>query len=535
MIKILVKNRLRALIGSIATRTKNGVQKASVGKKIAFALLYLFTLACFFSLSTSMAILIGKVLIPIGAEWLYFAIFILSTLTIIFVFSIFETKSELFDCKDNELLLSMPIKPRDIVAARVAVVLVYNYIEEIIIMLPCLIVYGILSADVVGCIGIFIVSLFLPLISTSLSSFVGYAVARITKKLKRKNVVAVVICLIFLLVYMFGYDTLMDNLYAFLENAEASGSVANYPALYYIGSAATFDVYGMSIIIALSVLTFAIAYYLISKSYIKIVADNYSVSVNYKSVKIKGRSPLASLISKEISKFFSSVTYMINAGFALVLQVVIGIIAIIKSDFITTLAESYFVDENVSDPMTAALPIVIAALILLPGMVMISASALSLEGKNLWIIKTLPISDKTLLLSKTLPHIILSVPSSVITSVLLIIATSASPEYWLFFILTPLVATVAFAILGTVINTAFPRFDFNNETQPIKQSLAVFIVLSVVMVLTVATMVLSVVFASLMHPMFNALVIFFIYVLLSALLYFAMVKLSVKKYAKIEV
>ena len=174
-------------------------------------------------------------------------------------------------------------------------------------------------------------------------------------------------------------------------------------------------------------------------------------------------------------------------------------------------------------------------MVFLPGMVMISASALSLEGKNLWIIKTLPISDKTLLLSKTLPHIILSIPSSVITSILLIIATSASPEYWLFFILTPLVATVAFAIFGTVVNTAFPNFEFHNEAQPIKQSLAVFIVLSVITVLTVGTMVLSVVFALLMHPMLNALITLGIYLAIAISLYVVLTRLSTKKYAKIEV
>ena len=48
-------------------------------------------------------------------------------------------------------------------------------------------------------------------------------------------------------------------------------------------------------------------------------------------------------------------------------------------------------------------------------------------------------------------------------------------------------------------------------------------------------MVLSVVFANVMHPMLNALIIFLIYLLIAVSLYFVMVKASVKKYAKIEV
>lgn len=535
MIKILVKNRLRALVGSIATRSKKGVQKAGVGKKVAFALLYLFTLACFFSFSTSMAIVLGKVLIPIGAEWLYFSIFILSTLTIIFIFSIFETKSELFDCKDNDLLLSMPIKPRDIVAARVSVVLIYNYLEEVIIMLPCLIVYGVISAGIVGCVGIFAVSLFLPLLATSLSSIVGYAISRLSKLFKRKNIATVVICLIFIVVYVFGYEALMKNMTEFLENAEAIGSVDKLPVLYYIGVSALFESYGLPVIIFVSLASFALTYYLISKSYIKIVTDNYTAGVQYKNAKIKRRSPLSSLVSKEIGKFFNSVTYMLNSGFGLVLEVVVGVLLIVKSDIIKAFAEAYLSDNKFADALCAANPIIIAAFTLMPAMVMISACALSLEGKNLWIMKTLPVSDKTILISKTLPHVILSIPSSVITSVLLIIATSASPEYWFFYIVTPLLATSVYAIFGTVINVAFPKFDFQNEAQPVKQSLSVFIALSFGMLISIGIMVLSVVFANVMHPMLNALIIFLIYLLIAVSLYFVMVKASVKKYAKIEV
>ena len=128
MIKILVKNRLSALFGTAVSKGRDGAVKAGKGRILLFSLLYLLLISLFAGMSVIGAVTLGFVLIPIGASWLYFAIFFLVSFTLIFVLSIFETKSELFECKDNDLLLSMPIKPRDIVASRVLVVLIYNYI-----------------------------------------------------------------------------------------------------------------------------------------------------------------------------------------------------------------------------------------------------------------------------------------------------------------------------------------------------------------------------------------------------------------------
>ena len=131
MIKILIKNRLRSLLGTMVNKSRDGsAVKGGRGRIVLVIILYLFLAGSFAFMSTSVAMVLGTVLIPIGAAWLYFAIFIIAALSVIFILGIFETKAELFECKDNDLLLSMPIKPRDIVASRVCVVLIYNYLEE---------------------------------------------------------------------------------------------------------------------------------------------------------------------------------------------------------------------------------------------------------------------------------------------------------------------------------------------------------------------------------------------------------------------
>ena len=100
MIKRLISLRLRhAFIGTLTGKDKNGKPKAtlSTGRIVGYTILYAF-LALFFLFAVfSMAMGLGMLLVPAGAAASYFGLFMLLSLSAIFIFSIFETKAELFD------------------------------------------------------------------------------------------------------------------------------------------------------------------------------------------------------------------------------------------------------------------------------------------------------------------------------------------------------------------------------------------------------------------------------------------------------
>lgn len=537
MIKILVRNRLHSLFGYVLGRRKGGtVKKSSTAQKIAVVLLYLFVAAIFASFFAGLAYLLGASLLPIGADWLYFAIFILVSLAIVFVFSVFETKNELFESKDNELLLSMPINPGDIVASRVFVVLIYNYIEELIIMLPCIIVYIVYSPSVNGILGSILMIAFLPLIATALSSGVGYAVALLSKKLKKNSFFTVAVSLVFLLVYFVGYNAVFENLESFLLKVQESGNVSEMPFLYYVGSAALLKPVSIFVVIALAILLSVLAYALISKSYISIATDISSGKrTAYKGGKFKQKSALWALISKEMRKFISSATYMLNAGLGLVFSIALSVYAVFNRKFILNLAAE-FATEGFEYSFSAIIsPLAIVALIFMTSMSIMSACSLSLEGKNLWILKTVPVSARTVLLSKTLPQIIISTPPTLISSILLIIATGAPPEYWFFFILAPLFANAFTAFSGSVINVAFPKFDFDNEAQPIKQSLSVFLVMMLTMLISVIAFIGAILLNGIWSPLLITALVCALYASLTLVFYLILVGPSARKYERIDV
>jgi len=537
MIKILVKNRFRALIGAAVGRGKRGtVKNAGTLSKVATVLLYAFVALIFASFSAGMAYLLGSSLLPIGADWLYFAVFILASLAIVFILSIFETKSELFECKDNELLLSMPIKPKDIVVARVLVVLAYNYIEQLIIMLPCTVVYIAYTPSAEGIVGSLLMTLFLPIISTALSAGVGYLVALISKKIRKNSFVTVAIFLVFFFLYFVGYNAILNNFEEFLDGAANGVDSSRLPVLYYIGTAALLKPLSLISVIGVALLLGITAYLLITRSYMGLLVDtSYGKRVAYKGISFKQKGTLGALVTKELRKFVSSATYMLNAGIGLVMTLGIAIYALIKRDFLLSLA-AQFAEEGAKYTFAEIIsPLAVAALVFMTSMNIMSACALSLEGKNFWIPKTMPVSARTVLLSKSLPQIIIGTPPMLLASVLIMIALGAPSEYWFFFIVTPILANALCAFMGIVINVAFPKFDFDNETQPIKQSLPVFLVMMIGMLASVAVFVGVALLMPRLNPLVICALVFAFYAALVALFYLLLLGPAAKRYDRLDV
>ena len=532
MIKTLIGVRLRALLGStLGKKGKNG--KAGSGNKALVLLLLLFLAGIFAFYFFLMAFGMASVMLPLGLDALYFSIFMICAFSIVFVLSIFETKSELFECKDNELLLSMPIKPRHIVIARIFTVMIYNLAETAIVMVPAVIAYAFFGGSVFGIIGGLLLIFFLPLLATALASGVGYLVALIMKRMKRNSLFTVIVSLFFFAAYFVGYTYLVNGMTALEDpSTDFSALADSFGFAGKIGKAALLDPLWALGVMGLCVLVSTAAYLLISANYIPIVTDvRGGKKREYKAKSLKSSKPFAALTKKELKKFLTSPTYILNGGIGLLFAVALGVFALVKKEVLLSLkAELSALGVgaiDLSGLFFALLAIVLSAFF---AFIIISSAALSLEGNSLWIIKSMPISAKTVLLAKTMPHIIVSLPTVLVTSVLLIIATEAPPVYCAFIILCPSLISFLGAFLGMFLNVSFPKFEFDNEAQPIKQSASATITMFALMFYALIFGGGAAVLAFLVSPLL-ALVAFSGVTLALATLFFALlVTVGVRKY-----
>jgi len=480
MIKKLIGIRLRsAFLSFLSGKDKNGNPKPVSAGRIAlytllYALLALMFLFIIFSFSMSAALF----LLP-GAEELYFGIFILLSLAVLFFLSIFETKSELFDCKDNDLLFALPIKQRDIMISRIFTVLIFNYIAEAIVMLPVAVVYLIMGGNIIGVLGSALIFLTVPLLATVLASGVGYLVAVISRRFKYKTIVSLIISIAFIVAYFVGYSMLLGTMDTMPDEdftLDLSAIKASYRAVCVIGEVGLLSPIPTLIYIFAVALISYLAAYIISKNYGKIITGTVSAAKReYRAERLEKRSSLHALVRKEFSRLTSSAAYMLNGGSGLIfLVLIVGAVALNAQSVIALMNEMFAEAMGIS-AAEMAVPLLVSVLCMMSGMNMFSASALSLEGNSLWVLKTVPVSSKEILIAKTVPHILVCAPITSLGGIILGIATGAPLYAYLFYIATPFLANVLFAFLGILLNVALPKFEYINEAQVVKQSAPVFL------------------------------------------------------------
>ena len=201
MLMTLIKLRLRQMLSSLSSRGKRS--QKGIGEA-GMIILFFFAGISFLFLFGTMAFAMGIGFIPANLEWMYFGIMSIMMFMLCFIGTIFMAKQQMFEAKDNQTLLSMPIKPRDILLSRIISIGATNYFLALLIGLPFGIVYIILEGFSFAGAVFFILGLILiPLLALSLSMLFGWILAVVSGRMKYKNAVNLIISSAFLMAYFY--------------------------------------------------------------------------------------------------------------------------------------------------------------------------------------------------------------------------------------------------------------------------------------------------------------------------------------------
>jgi len=412
-----------------------------------------------------------------GIGWFYFAFAGLLVFALCFIGTIFMIGAQIFNARDNELLLSMPIKPSAVLTGRLLALLVIEYAYELLILVPVfavLVIYGRISLiPIAGIIFFFISVLLLPLLSLAVASLFGWIISLISSRLRRKNIITLILSLGFLTVYMVGYYKMMGYMNELVERGmELASAVrrAIFPA-YHLGAAIANGSFVSFLIFALcAVVPFLIMCVLLSASFVKITTSARGPKrVEYRERTLRASKAGAALLKREIGNFLASPMYIINASLGAIVTLAAAAVLIVRPSLITGSIEQFalFIPQQDFSLIGAV------ALAALAALNFVSAPTLSLEGKTLWIVKSLPVTARTILMSKAGLHLIICGLPTLLAGIVCIIrlpVTGALPV--VLTILLPAVVTLTFSLIGVTLNLSFPRFDWVNPIQPIKQGLS---------------------------------------------------------------
>ena len=474
MLKALIKKQFAELGSLYFVNKKTGKprsKKSTVLLIILFVFLAIVSSASFFG----MGMLFSSAFIPLNLDWLYFAMMGGIALFVSLIGEVFGTYSMLYNAKDNDALLSMPIPPRYILLSRMSTLYILSVVFTVIVFLPAMIAYwingGALTA--LGLIFCILLILFIALASLTLACLLGWVVALVSSRLRgNKAVMTVIISVLLLGLYYVVYFRLNSILQSVVGNAEHIAEVVSkkIPPLYWLGLAATGKPLYMLLFAAGTLVLFALVLVLIAKNFTRLATRNLGErAAKYNSGDVKAASVQRALLGREFKHFTSSAAYMLNCGIGLLMMLALAVFALIKSDMLRGLSGLLAYQLPA---IGVLLPAAVAAiLMLLASMNAITAPSVSLEGKSIWIVQSLPVEQKLVLRAKQHMHLILNGSVGLVVSVLVCIAFGLGALDALLVTCCALAFIALSSAFGLAVNIKKPMLDWTNETVPIKQGM----------------------------------------------------------------
>ncbi|MFA6800762.1 MAG: hypothetical protein WCR19_01485, partial [Acholeplasmataceae bacterium] len=391
------------------------------------------------------------------------------SLMIPIIMTLFRASGTLFFYKDYEILAALPIKSKTVLGAKLTIMFLWMYVTNIVFVVPILFSYFYFAGfDIVGLLIYLVASIVYPLVPIVILTFISLGIGYIATKFNFGKIIQIIL----LFVLFFGILYAQFSISAAEQNPltgqidTIAGISKYYPPIRWFQDAIySHDWLSLLYLLLSHLAIFALFFLSIEKLSLKLNQTGIQKHVNkkVKMTKIAQSSVTKILIKKEFKKILSIPVYAINAGFGIVLLLVLSIASLFFNDLSEILAT--FELANIESFIVVSLVIgFVLALAYTP------AITLSLEGKNFWILKSLPIKASQVMTAKIYFNILLFFPAIAVSIIFFSIAFGFSFIQVIVTLLLSFSLLSLISVVNSIVNLYFPKFDFKNEVEIVKQS-----------------------------------------------------------------
>ena len=430
----------------------NNKQKRNISVLFVVVIVYMAINIGAFSVTTTMN------LIHAGfVDYVYASLLSLTSVALITLL-LFTLNTLLFEGNDYDMLQSLPVSKRDIIASKLLIVYIFAFCFTCGMMLPGMVVHVLIThAYLQFVFGIFSV-VFVPVMPIAIAIIFGVGILYVASFAKHTMVLKILLSVLLFIGLLIGSYFL-----------QGIGSLSTVMGLQML------QIYPPSLIFLKSNILYACMSFVVSMLIFYMLTWKYEVlhklstkhRVIYHDATFKHHSVLHALYQKELKRFFGSYLAVINQGFGVIMLVTGSVFfVLVPPKMLFSMLKVSQIPVNVVD----YIPLVIAGML---AFTFPSASSLSLEGKNLWIIQTAPIKMKDIIFSKISVTLSLHLIGYVCAIIAVFLRFSLSVEQMIAVLLIPLAYSIFTAILGFALDYRFANYSWDNEVVPIKQNLQV--------------------------------------------------------------
>lgn len=480
---------------------------------------------------------------------------------VIFAFGIFFVMSVFYFSSDVENLLPLPVKPSVILMSKFTVVLIYEYFTEVVILIPVIATFGIKSsAGLLYYIYGIIIFLTLPIMPLMIGALISIFIMRFAGFTKNKDQFKT-IAQMCVLIFVIGINIVSQKLGRGASNGQemaklltqGNNSLLKVSSKLFVnirfaaeGLISSSNLNGISniIIYLLITLVLLILFVFFSEAfYIKGVIGMTQTQAKRKmlssaeiSRQSDKKSKMLTYTIKELNILFRTPVYFMNCVVMNFLWPVFFIIPIVSQPELFKRFKDVhsYLNAMISNGRSLGIlvAVVFAASVMLSMANPIASTAISREGKNIFVNKFIPMDYKKQILSKVISAFIVNFLG--IMLIIIVITIIARPPLYLFIIamLLAIIGTVFSIFLGIFIDLNYPKLDWDNEQRAVKQNFNV--VIGMIIGLLVAG---SVVFITIkLNLMFTVILssVLVIFLIVNIILYKIVTTRGVELYKSIE-
>lgn len=388
--------------------------------------------------------------------------------------------SVMFYSKDNEILMSMPIKPMSIYLSKFTVIYLTHVVVAALMFIPIILVVGIvakITSVTYYVIGLFAI-LITPIIPLFIISLLALPMAYIVKFMRKHRALSIISVLIlfvgafiayfFLIMSLTKINAETNDIFKGLINIFTVMGTIMYPNVILADAMIATDISILTnflIYLGIVVGLAAISLWLSVLLYKKAVPKFMEVGVTKTKAKtiVKANSPIGALLKSEWKLISRDMTSVINYIMGIILTPIIVCIMIFGGG----------VADTVND-----LPLILQGLILVIifciGSNYLAILPISREGTQYFYIKTLPIKPKDYLISKVIIANVYSIAIIVIVAIIYLIR-GINPLYVGLYAIDTFMLSMGFNALSMSRDISKPNFYWTNNKELFKQSSKIYV------------------------------------------------------------
>jgi ABC-2 type transport system permease protein len=416
--------------------------------------------------------------------------FVLAQLVIL-IFGIFYIMGAFYFSKDIMSFVPLPLKPYEIIGGKFVVVMVNEYLTSMPVLLPPIIIYGIgTSQGLLYWLKSLALLAAAPVIPLALASLLVVLLMRVVNIGRYKDLLIIVggIVLVFSSFYFSALMQKMpenpkDVVQFFAGQTRLSELIGSRfpPAVWATEGLAGSGLSGAAhfmLFLAVSAGLFIFMLWVANQVFYKALLAGQEVSRKRKTLTGtqidrrlgRGAGPVVALLKREWKLLMRTPLYMLNGLMGNIAgPIMLVMIYAVRgsADELASLA------DRLNDPgiLPYAVLICVGIMLFTAGMNVVASTAVSREGKTMWVAKMIPVTARQQVDAKFLCGYIVSAIGVVATTLIMVFLLKLPILWTAGATVVGLIGSVPMAALSLLVDVFHPKLVWNSEQEAMKQNM----------------------------------------------------------------